>query len=93
MRSRERFRYYNNDFETCKVLKLRNCGNNGSKLEQCWKSLTHFFEFWVIFRNMSITLGIVSTNWLIFGQELGISGKIWVFFDKNWVFFARNCVF
>ena len=42
MRSRERFRYYNKDFETCKVLKLRNCGNNGNKFEQLRKNLGKF---------------------------------------------------
>ena len=43
MRSRERFRYYNKDFEICKVLKLRNCGNNGKKFEQLRKNLGKFF--------------------------------------------------
>ena len=53
MGSRERFLYYDNDFETCKILKLQNFEKIGSKLEQVMKNLINLF--WIL-RNLSSKL-------------------------------------
>ena len=63
----ERFIYYNKGFKTCNVIKLRNRGINGRKYERFWKKLS---TFCLIFQNMLMKNGIVSSNLLFCGQGL-----------------------
>ena len=90
MGSRERFLFYNKDFETCKVLQLRICGNNGSKLEQCSKHLSKFPSILGIFLKYADKTGYFQLKLVNFWQEFGVCCNNWVFLAKITFYFCQE---